>query len=178
MLRQSQAGAVLATSLIILVVMTLLVLGMLKTSVLELKIGGIVHTAEQNFSNAEVALVKFINDNNGRLTAGCLTTVGTGSCFCTNPDPAQCQTANVGGNGTSYDAGTNSLVIGGSSFFGAQQTLITARQLTACVEDAARGSGNQVNGGLGAVYFDVAALATGVLAGQASVHQGIKSFCQ
>lgn len=178
MLRQSQAGAVLATSLIILVVMTLLVLGMLKTSVIELKIGGIVYTAEQNFSNAEVALVKFINDNNGRLTAGCLTTVGTGNCFCTNPDPTQCQAENVGGNHTRYDPGTNSLIIDGGALFGAQKTVITAQQLTACVEDAARSSGNQINGGLGAVYFDVYALSIGSLAGEARVHQGVKSFCQ
>lgn len=181
MLRQLQRGAVLATSLIILVVMTLLVLAMLKSSVLELKIGGVVYTAEQNFSNAEVGLGKFINDNNGRFSVGCLTAAGTGNCFCTNPDPAQCQAANVGNNDTSYVPASGSapanLVIGESSFYGAQQTQISATQLSSCVDDAGTGSGTQIGSGLGAVYFDVAALSTGVFAGQSGVHQGIKAFC-
>lgn len=186
MLRHPQRGAVLATSLIILVVMTLLVLGMLKTSVLELKIGGIVYTAEQNFSNAEVGLVKFINDNNGRFSVDCLTAAGTTNCFCTNPNPAQCQAANVGNNGTSYVAASGAdpamLIIAGSSFYGAQQTQITATQLSACVDDASRDSGKAICDAqsglcLGAVSFNVTATATGVMSGQSSVNQGIKAIC-
>ena len=183
MLGHPQRGAVLITSLIILVVMTLLVLGMLKTSVLELKIGGILHTAEQNFSNAEVGLVKFINDNNGRFSADCLTAAaGSSNCFCTNPDPAQCHAAGVAN--TSYVAATASepakLIIAASSFYGAQQTQITASQLSPCVDDAARGSGQEMCMNppcQGAIFFDVTAVSTGVLAGQAGVHQGIKSMC-
>lgn len=184
MLGHPQRGAVLATSLIILVVMTLLVLGMLKTSVLELKIGGMVYTAEQNFSNAEVALIKFLNDNNGRFTVDCLTAAGASNCFCTSPDPAQCHAANAA-NGTSYVAAAGvdpaRLIIGGGSFFGTQQTQITASQLSTCASDAIRGTGNQLTqagaAGLGAVFFDVTAQATGVMSGQVSVHQGIKTFC-
>ena len=185
MLSHPQRGAVLATSLIILVVMTLLVLGMLKTSVLELKIGGIVHTAEQNFSNAEAALVKFINDNNGRFSADCLTATGTSNCFCTNPNPGQCQAANVGSNGITYvaAAGTDpaKLSMDGSSFFGAQKTEITASQISTCGTDAGRGSGTEIcpvgEKCAGAVFFDVAAKAEGIVSGKTSVHQGIKAFC-
>jgi len=179
MLRHLQRGAVLATSLIVLVVMTLLVLGMLKTSVLELKIGGMVHSAEQNFSNAEVGLAKYINDNNGRFSDGCLSAAGTSNCFCTNPDAEACQNAMAN---TTYDAASKALIIGEASFFGAQQTQLTANQLSTCTPDAGWGSGNQItragaSAGLGAVFFDVAAKATGAVSGQASVHQGIKTFC-
>ena len=189
MLRKTQRGAVLATSLIILVVMTLLVLAMLKSSVLDLKIGGIAQTGAQNFSNADVALVKFINDNNGRFADGCLTAASGTSCFCTNPDSAQCQSANVGGNQTSYVSGATpkiqvgdpSLSAAAQPLFGAQQTDITATQLSGCVEAAARGGGSQLcNPGepcIKNLYFDIAAVSNGVVSGQATVHQGIVSFC-
>ncbi|MBL8487464.1 MAG: hypothetical protein JNK22_10280 [Rhodocyclaceae bacterium] len=174
-----QNGAVLVTGLIILVVMTLLVLGMLKTSVLELKIGGIAHTAQQNFGNAEATLVKFINDNNGRFSKDCLTApAGGSSCFCTNPDSAQCHSANVGSNQTTYypAAGTTParLVVGGNAFTGAQGVEIRAVQI-ACADDAGVGSGNQIGGGLQAVYMDIQAVATGNFLGTSTVHQGIKS---
>ncbi|HMX16357.1 MAG TPA: PilX N-terminal domain-containing pilus assembly protein [Rhodocyclaceae bacterium] len=177
--RRNEQGAVLVTGLIILVVMTLLVLGMLKTSVLELKIGGIAHTAQQNFANAEASLVKFINDNNGRFSKDCLSApAGTSNCFCTNPDAAQCQAANVGGNQTTYYPASGStparLLVGGNAFTGAQDVEIRAMQI-ACADDAGVGSGNQIGGGLQAVYIDLQALATGNFLGTSTVHQGIKS---
>lgn len=182
MLGQFQRGVVLAVSLIILVFMTLLVFSMLRTSVLELMMGAGSYTADQNFSNAEAALTKFLNDNNGRFSVGCLTAPNAANCFCTNPNAAQCHAANVGGNATTYVAAPASLIIAGGSLNGARQTSITAQQLSGCVTDAARGSGNQMTTaggiGLGAVYFDVEARTFGALSGQAIVHQGIKSFCQ
>jgi Tfp pilus assembly protein PilX len=93
LLRKSgQRGAVLIVSLIMLVVMTLFVISMLKTSIVELKIGGSSQVAALNFSNAEVAVDNFISRNNGRfaprfltlaaLGAGCnRTTVGPGPCY-------------------------------------------------------------------------------------------------
>lgn len=62
-----QRGAVLVVSLIMLAVMTLFVISMLKTSVIELKIGGASHVAALNFANAEVAIDNFIAVNNGRF---------------------------------------------------------------------------------------------------------------
>ncbi len=173
-----QSGAVLFTGLIVLVVMTLLVLGMLKASVLELKIGGIAHTAEQNFSNAEVALGKYINDNNGRFSRNCLTAAAPNGCFCTNPDSSQCGTANVGGNRTSLipaaGATPATLRVDGPAFFGAQQVDVVVVQI-GCADDSTRGSGTQLGGGLQAVYFDIQAVSTGDFQGSAVVHQGIKS---
>lgn len=71
--RKSQRGAVLIVGLVMLAVMTLLVVSMLKTSVLELKIGGANQVAALNFSNAELAVTKFINDNAGLFAHGFLT---------------------------------------------------------------------------------------------------------
>ena len=71
-----QSGAVLIVSLILLVVMTLFVLSMLKTSIIELKIGGASQVAAVNFSNAELAINNFVAANNGRFGPGFLTTAG------------------------------------------------------------------------------------------------------
>jgi hypothetical protein len=66
----SQRGAVLVISLIMLAVMTLFVVSMLKTSILELKIGGASQVAAINFSNAEFAINNFITLNNGLYAPG------------------------------------------------------------------------------------------------------------
>lgn len=67
-----QKGAVLVVSLIMLAVMTLFVISMLKTSIIELKIGGASHVTAINFSNAELAINNFINANQGRFAPGFL----------------------------------------------------------------------------------------------------------
>ena len=69
-----QRGAVLVVSLIMLVVMTLFVISMLKTSIIELKIGGSSQVAALNFSNAEVAIDNFIAANQGRFAPGFIST--------------------------------------------------------------------------------------------------------
>ncbi|MBL8424130.1 MAG: pilus assembly PilX N-terminal domain-containing protein [Candidatus Accumulibacter phosphatis] len=58
---QSQAGVVLVTSLIMLVMMTLLVVSLVRTSVIELKIGGASQIAAQNLANAEASIWAFMN---------------------------------------------------------------------------------------------------------------------
>ena len=73
---QRQTGAVLVVSLIMLAVMTLFVISMLKTSVLELKIGGSSQVAAINQSNAESAIDNFLAVNNGRFAPLFLTAVG------------------------------------------------------------------------------------------------------
>lgn len=169
----AERGAVLATSLIILVVMTLMVLGMLKTSVLELKIGGIAHDAEQNFAVAEGALIKFMNDNNKRFSKNCLSDGGLNNCFCTNPDVNQCHLANVDGNGTSYVAPAGAgipakLVVNqGDSL---PQAVIVATQ-TGCAPNTVGCSMN--SGCLDGIHVDAQASAQGSYSGEAVVHQGL-----
>lgn len=58
-----QRGVVLITTLVMLVLLTLLAISTLKTSVIELKIGGAHHVSVRNLSNAESALQQFINVN-------------------------------------------------------------------------------------------------------------------
>jgi Tfp pilus assembly protein PilX len=65
---QSQTGVVLMFSLIMMVIMTLLVVSMLRTGVLELKIGGASQTSAQNLANAEAAIWDFMNTNRGKFS--------------------------------------------------------------------------------------------------------------
>jgi hypothetical protein len=60
-----QQGAVLIVGLIMLAVMTLLVISMLRTSILELRIGGANQVAQETFANAELAISNFLNVNIG-----------------------------------------------------------------------------------------------------------------
>ena len=69
-----QRGAVLIVGLIMLGVMTLFVISMLKTSIVELKIGGASQVVALNFSNAEVAINNYINANNLKFAPGFLLT--------------------------------------------------------------------------------------------------------
>ena len=64
-LPHAERGAVLVIALIMLAVMTLFVISMLKTSVIELKIGGASQIAALNLSNAEFAINNFIAMNTG-----------------------------------------------------------------------------------------------------------------
>jgi Tfp pilus assembly protein PilX len=171
--------------------MTLLVLAMLKTSVLELKIGGITQTSAQNFANAEAALTKFINDNNSHFTLGCSldATADADSCLCTNPSSTstQCRVANVGGNQTSYltvggtptvRVGDPTLSIAAQPLSGAQYTDITVTELSSECGNPPRGSGIEVNGLIRVAYFDVKARSFGTVSGEAEAHQGFWSYCK
>ncbi len=71
---RAQRGAVLIISLIMLAVMTLFVISMLKTSVIELKIGGSSQVAAINLTNAEIAINRYIQLNNGVWAPYFLTT--------------------------------------------------------------------------------------------------------
>ena len=96
--RHKQRGAVLVVALIMLAVMTLFVISMLKTSIIELKIGGASQVAALNFTNAELAITRFIIDNNGRFAPGFLTlAVGVGGVinFATSATPAAVQGGTV-----------------------------------------------------------------------------------
>ena len=106
---RKQNGAVLIVSLIMLGVMTLFVISMLKTSIIELKIGGASQVAALNFANAEVAINNFVSANNGRYAPGFL--VGTvttpvinippavfGGTVAVAPRQLNCGLANIPGN--------------------------------------------------------------------------------
>ena len=68
----AQTGVVLITSLILLVIMTLLAVSLVRTSVIELKIGGASQIAAQNLANAEASIWAFMNapSNRGRFFHG------------------------------------------------------------------------------------------------------------
>lgn len=84
--RCRERGAVLIVSLIMLVVMTLFVISMLKTSIIELKIGGSSQIVALNFANAEVAIDNFVAVNNGRFAPGFLALApGAGGVLNTPP---------------------------------------------------------------------------------------------
>lgn len=70
---QRQRGAVLVVSLIMLAVLTMFVISMLKTAVIELKIGGSSQVAALNLSNADTAIENFMAVNSGRFAPKFLT---------------------------------------------------------------------------------------------------------
>ena len=83
---RNQNGAVLIVGLVMLAVMTLLVVSMLKTSVLELKIGGVHQVAAMNFANAERGITQFMNDNQGKFASGFTTSALPGAVVNNPPD--------------------------------------------------------------------------------------------
>ncbi len=150
-----QRGAVLVVSLIMLVVMTLFVISMLKTSSIELKIGGASHIAALNFSNAELALNNFISLNNGQFAPYFLA-LPAGAPGA----PLGCNLASCGGNNPPA-------VYGGT-------VSVTPLQL-ACGAWVAYGNMmGTLN--LQAVQFDINATATGSLGGSTTVHTGVQTL--
>ena len=148
--RHKQRGAVLIVALIMLAVMTLFVISMLKTSIIELKIGGASQVVAQNFTNAELAITRFIVDNNGHFAPGFLTLA-----------------VGVGGVVNYAPSGTPAAVHGGT-------VVITPTQIICGPPDD---PGTMIGGmSLMAVQFDVRAAATGTLGGTSQVHQGVQTF--
>ena len=132
---QSQTGVVLMFSLIMMVIMTLLVVSMLRTGVLELKIGGASQTSAQNLANAEAAIWDFMNTYKGKLYHGAkFSTLDTLAEISKNYDKSSRQ----------YSHLTNVTTLEGKE--------------VACTDFAGRGSGNMLGpSALQAVYFDVQA---------------------
>ena len=71
-LPRRERGAVLVVSLIMLAVLTLFVISMIKTSIIELKIGGSSQTAAINLAAADAAVDNFLSLNGGRFSPGWL----------------------------------------------------------------------------------------------------------
>jgi len=155
-----ERGAVLIVGLVMLAVMTLLVVSMIKTSVVELKIGGANQIAQQNQTNAEVMINTFINDNNGRFASNYLPLVPASG------GPIKPTAAASGSYNTSS---TVYSVAPTNTHFG--QADLNIRQIQCSGQ-------RQIGIALGAlqfVFFDVRSTATGTLGGSATVHQGIRS---
>ena len=150
-----QRGAVLIVSLIMLAVMSMFVISMLRTSILELKIGGASHVVALNFANAEFAINKWINDNNGRLAPNFLAIlpVLSNPCDVTTAGAAQCNNPPTVNGGTVAILATQ-IHCGPWANFG---SMMGTSQLTAA-------------------RFDVRGTATGTLGGTTIVHQGVQSL--
>ncbi len=146
---QSQAGVVLMFSLIMMVIMTLLVISMLRTGVIELRIGGASQISAQNLANAEAAIWDFMNRNRGNFFHGAVLDVNLSDDF----DFTSRQFSHL----------TN--------------VTLTATEV-ACTDFAGVGSGNMLGpSALQAVYFDVRADARDpVFAGRTLVNQGIRGI--
>lgn len=158
----SQRGAVLVVGLVMLAVMTMLVVSMIKTSVVELKIGGASQVAQQNLTNAELMINRFVDLNNGRFASNFLPLAeGSGG-----PRTTPIATA-------SYSATTNMLSVQNATVYGGNANLaVRQNQCTDCKQ-----LGSQFGGGtVQCVYFDVSSTATGVLGGSTTVHQGVRTL--
>lgn len=145
----AQTGVVLITSLILLVIMTLLAVSLVRTSVIELKIGGASQIAAQNLANAEASIWAFMTTNQGRFFHGAKMDVDLSD---------------------NYDFGKK-------NFSHLKNVTLTATEV-ACADFAGVGSGNMLGSNtLQAVYFDVRADARDpVFSGRTIVHQGIRSI--
>ena len=75
-----QRGAVLIVGLVMLTVMTMLVVSMMKTSIIDLKIGGLAQDAMVNFNNAEISVGQWISQNSLKLSNNCITAPGALNC--------------------------------------------------------------------------------------------------
>jgi len=149
-----QRGAVLVVGLIMLVVITLFVISMIKTSSIELKIGGISHIEALNFSNADLALNNFISLNNGQFAPGFLS-IPAGS----PGSPLGCSLPTCGSSNP-------------PTVFGGSVTVIPVQ--LACGNDTSNGM-QMGAGGLQVVQFDISSTATQQLGGSTTLHAGVQT---
>lgn len=155
-----QQGAVLIVGLVMLAVMTLLVVSMIKTSVVELKIGGASQIAQQNLTNAERLIGTFIDVNNGRFAVDYLALATTSG----GPVAPAAGTATWSATTGKYSVAAVNL-LGGSASLQVRQLQCTDLRIV----------GTQTGGVVQYVFFDVRSTATGDLGGSTTVHQGIRS---
>ncbi len=153
-LPRRERGAVLVVSLIMLAVLTLFVISMIKTSVIELKIGGSSQIAAINLAAADASVDNFLALNGGRFAPGWLTAGGV---------------AGPVAGSFNYTAANSAYGNLGSS------VVLVAVQLSC-------GAWSQIGTMFGAmslqaVQFDLTSTATGGLgtAGSAVVHQGVQA---
>jgi len=147
---RAERGAALIVGLVLLATMTLLVVSIIKTTMLEIKIGGVSHVAAVNFNNAELALNDYVNKNKDVLFPNC-------------------SDSRYGANGCRNTVGQRTLYAG-------NVTVATPTQV-GCIENAYLNSGNQMSNGLKAYFANITATATTSWGnGEVRVHQGIVSL--
>lgn len=152
---RSQRGAVLVVSLIMLAVLTLFVISMIKTSIIELKIGGVSQTAALNMSAADSAIDNFLSVNSGRFAPNWLTAAGAAGPV----------------------AGSMSYSAAQSAYGALGASVVLAAVQIKC--GAPKRIGEQIGKeALQAVQFDVAATATGGIGtgGVVVTHQGVQTL--
>jgi len=160
--RRAQKGAVLVVGLVMLTVMTLLVVSMIRTSVVELKIGGASQIAQQNLTNAELMINSFLNENNSRFSAHFLALPSaTGGPAA----PA------LPGVAMAYDAATTLYHSTAPATLLYGQADIEVRQIQCTGQ---RETGRQA-ASIEYAFFNVRATATGTLGGSTTVNQGIRT---
>ena len=159
--RRAQRGAVLVVGLVMLTVMTLLVVSMIKTSVVELKIGGASQISQQNLSNAELVINTFLNENNTRFAAHYLGLAAAAGGPVPPPLP--------GATGSYNAATTIYTVTPGNVLYGQANLQIRQIQCTARRVQGQDATAFQY------VFFDVRSTATGSLGGSTTVNQGIRT---
>ena len=149
-----QRGAVLVVSLIMLAVLTLFVISMIKTSIVELKIGGVSQTAASNLSAADSAIDNFLALNSGRFAPDWL------------PKAA-------GAGGPVAGSFAYSTAVTAYSALGASVQLAGVQ--LSC--GAPKRVGEQIGpNSLKAVQFDIWATAIGGTGGRVVTHQGVQSL--
>lgn len=149
MLRRQQ-GVVLIMTLVMLVVLSIFAISTLKTSVLELKIGGAHHVAARNLSNAEASMRVFLN-------------------LARN---------NFSHDDNYTEAEVNTMFVnefGGTLPEYLSDTAVTATEIS-CHDNCGLGTGNSCGNETLAVEFDVNAVSEDpILRGRAIAHQGIRA---
>lgn len=160
--RRAQRGAVLVVGLVMLTVMTLLVVSMIRTSVVELKIGGASQVAQQNLTNAELMINSFLNANNSRFSAHFLALpAATGG-------PAA---PNLPGITMAYDPATTLYQSTAPATLLWGQANLEVRQIQCTGQ---REAGRQA-ASIEYAFFNLRATATGTLGGSTTVNQGIRT---
>jgi hypothetical protein len=138
-----------------LAVLTLFVISMLKTSIIELKIGGASQTVAMNISAAESSIDNFLSLNSGRFAPNWLSALGAAGPVAGSMSYTAAAGA-YGALGTSVTLAANQILCGAPKQIGVQ---IGTNSLQA-------------------VQFDVAAIAAGALGigGATIVHQGVQTL--
>lgn len=146
-----QCGAVLVVGLIMLAVLTVLVVSMINTTVLEFRIGGASQVAAQNLANAEQVLTEYIRRNQGYWSPR-VTQRPAG-------DPLALRPLNPG-----------ELLIHEGNYTAPQATE------TQCADAAEPGLITQYGTGLFRVYFSVTTRVTSTLGGETTLSQGLSAL--
>lgn len=149
--RRRQSGAVLVVGLVMLAIMTLLVISMLRTSVLELKIGGASQEAALNLANLELKMREFVELNQGKFAPAFTTAAAL------QPLPSVRRSKIAGDKIQAVEVFCGPYNRNGDNY-------------------VKTGLPSSEGGGYDAVYFDMTATATSELGASVTGHQGYRGI--